>query len=936
MYPVLILREEFVCLIILIFLRFTARSYHMGKDSRSFYRLLFFAMLHVIFDIVTVLTVNHVETVPPIVNYLCHIAFYMAAILYSREISIYVFKMSYPEKTHSFSVITLFFAAAYLCCIPFLEIEYQVCIGTNSSAGSAAIVGYSLGFLYFLIALVIIILNYSKLSRSVKNALLPMMFVLIIAEIGQMLVRELLFTGGAVTIVTVGFFFSLENPVHVFEQKVNTDALTGLRSRHRYDEEIAAMNKEFKASPSDRYIFAYCDINNLRGVNGSFGHQEGDNYITFIARGLSGCLRHAGSIYRMGGDEFLAVYVDCTEEVVSGELKKLQEYCRKAEGTMKYVPSVAVGYAVSGKDYKSLIDVIRTADYIMYKNKAEMSVYKTYINTAEGTRLNLSGLTDRVFNAMCESNRRNYPFITNLETNVTRVAPGWKEFFGLPDEYVVDFLDIWKEYIYPDDRNDFIDNITVVLNEKEKYYEGEFRARGADGEYVRCSCCGAIYHGKDGDPDIFAGYMINHGILEKVDAVTGLPNFLVMDEYVQDTIDNDRQAIILKLGINQFSRVNMLYGYLGGDRILKEMAVIIQDYSSQYGKVFCQDGSNFSMLLPDCSRENANILFERLSYIFSSGINVDSVMVPLNISGGAVEIVPGIKTDRPTIRSSLLYAIDESVYSQHSKLVFYEMPSADKEDSEFKLLAAVHHDAITKMNYFDLWYQPIYDSISGQMKGAEALLRWIHPEYGEVKPSRFIRFLENDPAYYNLGLRIIREALKACAEFRKMNPEFSVSVNITAAQLQHENFIHSLQSIIAESNVPEDALILELTERCKELDTDFLYEKITQIRKCGIKVAFDDMGTGYSTIALLLNIPVDEIKLDYSFTRELTENKDYQVFVDALVKGRENRGYMICFEGIETEEQKQFVKKYGKTLSQGFLYSKPTPAEKVMETMRKS
>ncbi|MDO5444129.1 MAG: EAL domain-containing protein [Eubacteriales bacterium] len=934
MYPVLILREEFVCLIILSFLRFTAGSYHMGKDSKSFYRLLFFATLHVIFDIITVWTVNHVETVPPTVNYLCHIAFYMAAILYSREISIYVFNMSHPKHIREFSIITLVLAAAYLCCIPFLNIEYQVCNGTNSSAGSAAIVGYSLGFLYFLIALIIIVADYKKLSRSVKNALLPMMFILIIAEIGQMLVRELLFTGGAVTIVTVGFFFSLENPVHVFEQKVNTDALTGLRSRHSYDEEIAVMDKKFREEPSDSYIFAYCDINNLRGVNSSFGHQEGDNYITFIARGLSSCLRHAGSIYRMGGDEFLAVYIGCPEETVSDELKKLQEYCRESERKMDYIPAVAVGYAVSGKDYKSLIDVIRTADYIMYKNKAKMSVYKTYISSSAGTRLNLSGLTDRVFNAMCESNKRSYPFITNLETNVTRVAPGWKEFFDLPDEYMVGFLDIWKEFIHPDDRTGFMDSITVVLNEKEKYYDGEFRACSAGGEFVKCSCYGAIYHGKDGEPDIFAGYMINHGVPEKVDAVTGLPNFLVTDEYVQEAIDNDRQAIIVKLEINQFNRVNMLYGYIGGDRILREMATIIQDNTSQYGKAFCQDGTNFTLFLPDCSRKDANILYDRLSYIFSSGIEIDNIMVPLDISGGAFEIIPGIKMDRPTIRSSLLYALEESVYSEHSKLVFYEAPSADNENPEFKLLAAVHHDAITNMKYFDLWYQTIFDSVTGKVKGAEALLRWIHPEYGEVKPGRFIKFLENDPAYYNLGLRIIREALKGCLEFRKINPDFSVNVNITAEQLQHENFIPSLQSMITELSVPPDHLVLELTERCKELDMEFLYEKITALRKCGVKVAFDDMGTGYSTIALLLNIPVDEIKLDYAFTRELTENKDYQVFVDALVKGRENRGYMICFEGIESEEQQQFVKKYGNTLSQGYFYSKPVPTEKVIEAIK--
>ena len=933
MYPILILREEVVCLIILLFLFFTARSYHLGKDSRVFYRLLLFALVHVVFDIITVWTVNHVETTPFWLNYVCHVVFYLAAILFSKEICTYIFKRFYPDAASKFSVFGLIIPLLYVLSLPWMNIRYDICSGTNSSAGSAAVVGFAIAFLYFSTAFVLIFFNYSKLSRSEKNALLPMLFLLIIAEMSQIIVKELLFTGGAVTIVTVGFFFSLENPAQVFAKKAMTDALTGLKSRHSYDQEITEMETEFKSNPSSDYIFAYCDINDLRSVNSSYGHQEGDNYITLIASGISVSMRHARSIYRLGGDEFLAVYYQCRELTVITELEKLQAFCRQAEENLEYIPSVAVGYAVSNKEYKSLKDVVRTADYLMYKHKAEKSSHNTYITGAYGTKLNLSGLTDRVFNAMCASSERYYPFITNLETNVTRVAPEWAEYFGLPNEYMADFEANWSNYLHPDDRQIFIDEITAALSEKEKYYVGKFRAVRPDGEYVLCSCRGAVYYGKSGEPDIFTGYLINHGVQEKVDPTTGLPNFIVTDEYVQDAIDHGKQAIIVKLGINQFSRINMLYGYLGGDSILKEMASIIQESLPENGTLFCQDGMNFSIFLPNCTRECATEIYDRLAADFANGILVNDTMVPIEISGGAVELIPGRATDRPAVRSSLIYALDESVYSGHSKLVFYKNPTNSKENAEFKLLADIHHDAVTEKKYFCMYYQPIVCNDTGEIVGAEALIRWIHPDYGEVSPNRFIGFLEKDPCYYSLGLWIIREAALKCAKFRSRIPNFKVSINITALQLQNEQFTASVCDILRNIGLPTDSIILELTERCKELDVGYLREKIQEIRTAGIQVAFDDMGTGYSTIDLLMNIPVDEIKLDYTFTKDLVNNLSYHVFVEALAKGAAKKKYTICFEGIETEDMFRYVKKYGHGYSQGYYFSKPVNSTDFMKLL---
>lgn len=930
MNMILILREELVCLILLVFLYVTARSYDMGKDSRSFECLLGYGTVHILFDMITVYTVNHLDTVPGWINYLCHVIFYISAMLYSGEIFVYVVRMCMRKKVtwkqHMYSVIP---TLVYLCCLPLLRIEFVPCNGTWSSSGPAAYAGYSIAFTYFIAAMVLIIINRKKLSGSVKRALLPMIVILIVTEAVQVVYREMLFTGGAITIVTVGFFFSMENPVHVFERKVMTDALTGVRSRHSYTQDIEEYDRDFREHPSIDYTFVFCDLNNLRAVNGRFGHQEGDRYITMISGILLDKLKDASGVYRMGGDEFLAMYYKVNENKVVEQLNAVRASCEKLRGDMEYVPSVACGYAVSSPEYASLRDVLRTADYMMYRDKAEMKRHHSFYTGAVGTRLNLTGLTDRMFDAMCSSNDKTYPFLTNMETNVTRVSPGWSEYFGLKDEFFADFSETWGAYIHPDDKNRYMRDLADTVNGYQKYHNCQYRARTPGGDYVTCTCHGSLYRGKDGEPDIFAGYLINHGVEEGFDLVTGLQNFIRMDDRVQDAIDNEKRATLLKLNISNLNRINMMYGYADGEVILKRIVDILREIVKQRGEVFCQDGINFSVFLPEISRGDLSELYDGIRGALSRGVVMNGVPIPLKVSGGATEITPLVVRQRPELRSSLLYALNQSLDEGKGHLVFYDAETNMKQGNDFELLAAIHHDALSGEKYFHLRYQLIVDTDTGAFTGAEALLRWNHPDWGEVPPGRFIAFLESDPCFYKLGLSIIRNAVRDAGVIRKYLPDFRVNVNITALQLQHPDFLEEVTSILSKMDYPADGLVLELTERCKEMDMKFLAKQIAAIREKNIRVAFDDMGTGYSTIQLLLEIPVDEVKLDHNFVSMLPEKVGYQTFVEALFHGTDSMNYEICFEGIETNETLDLLKNYGRSLSQGYLFARPLTFEEL-------
>ena len=934
MYPILILRAEVVCLVILIFLFFTARAYNIGRETRSFSRLLKFALVHVCFDIVTVLTVNHTQTVPPLVNDLCHVIFYISAILFSNEIVNYVIALCYPRYAGKCYRAGLVITALYLLSLPLLKMTYVEDLGTYSSTGPAAYAGFGIAFVFFITALIIIFSNLKRMPLSVKSALIPMMVVLLVVEFGQIIWRSLLFTGCAITIVTVGFFFSLENPVEVFKRKAMTDALTGVRSRSSYETDIEELDRKFRHRPGDDYIFVFCDINDLRGVNNRFGHSEGDNYITLIASALSRCMAHASAVYRIGGDEFLILYEKVDVATVEEEIRALQADCGRSGGGLQYAPSVSAGYARSSLSYRSLKDVVKTADYAMYQNKAAFKKKEAGSEAALGVQLNYAGLTGKTFEAMCSSNAGSYPFITNMETRVTRISPSWSEFFGLNGDFFENFIDIWKERIHPDYVEGYLEDVAAVLNGHKKYHNYEYLARRADGSYVSVSSHGSVYRDNAENGTFFTGYMINHGVEDNIDPVSGLRNFDMLTSGVCTHMDEGKPFSVLKLKLLNFGRINMLYGYSGGDKIIKKIAEILCEEMGSAGEVFCQNAVNFSGLFESTDVKVLESYYDRISSRLARGVDAGMGMIPVIVSGGAL-VNNGEHHKVQDMRRSLVYVLEESVYFHRNKLVIYGYHNEKSTNADFSLLSEIHMDALSEMKYFQLQYQPIVDVASWKTVGAEALLRWIHPIHGEVAPGKFIAFLENDPCYYRLGLGILNQAVKDAVEIRKKIPAFRMNVNITALQLQNECFVDNVVGILGKYQLAPEGLCLELTERCKEMDSSFLAAKIAELRSKGIRVAFDDLGTGYSTINLLMDIPVDEIKLDRDFVRDLQNRESYRLFVRSLVLGTtsEENNYTICFEGIETEEMVNYVREYGDYLAQGYFFAKSLPIEEFVSRL---
>ena len=364
----LMLREELICALILSFLIFYYTINKVKDKETLFPRLASIALAHIFFDAITILTVNLLGIVPAFLNRLLHIGFYLTGVLFGAQFLSYIIRiirLSPPSKTSR-----MFHRAGYglLCAFVVLmfvlPMEYVEGRGTNYSYGSLAFVGYSLFLLYCTTSLVLLITNRNKINRRTKLALIPTSMSMYIAVILQLLLPELLLSGGNLTLICIGLFVSLDNPDKDFIAQALWDFPSGLKNRNCYNRDLMKYTTHF---PSGRIGFIVADLNYLKTVNDNYGHTEGDKLISAAAKTLRENLKDAENIYRIGGDEFTAVYLNPNDQSVQREIAQVNLACANTSDFA--VPlSIAMGYA-SGPIREDVTDIFTAADEQMYEHK---------------------------------------------------------------------------------------------------------------------------------------------------------------------------------------------------------------------------------------------------------------------------------------------------------------------------------------------------------------------------------------------------------------------------------------------------------------------------------------------------------------------------------------------------------------------------------------
>lgn len=546
----------------------------------------------------------------------------------------------------------------------------------------------------------------------------------------------------------------------------------------------------------------------------------------------------------------------------------------------------------------------------------------------------MDGIFPELVKQMASLAKKSYYSITNLKSGITWWSESSLEYFGLEQNYTAIGKEKTKRELHPDDVETFkyCFGRRVEGNDLDKSWE--YRVKDGD-KYNRFNAMSRMISDNEGKPLLLITRFVNYGLSDEVDTVTGLRTEAVLTRQLNKYISEGRRGVLLKVNLDQFSHISVMYGAAFGDKVLNCVAQLLINILHDNSNIYKLSGVKFVLALGDIPRKKLREIYEKIEDAMENNVEVEGKKIPLRISAGAVYIEPYM-TDSNAVRSRLTYAVNHSRYEHHGELVIFNDEMGGKDNQhQFELIALIHQCATSDFDGFKLFYQPIADTKNGTIRGMEALIRWEKEPYGIISPGIFMEWLEEDPCIFDLGNWILRTALNDIKKVRDELPGCFVNVNVSAAQLERREFRQSVMNILSETGARPEELCLELTERCRDLDVEFLKGEVDFFHSKGIKIALDDFGTGNSSLSLALELPFDELKVDMSFIRDIKDKPQNQAMVQSIIDYAKRTKTETCIEGIENREVDDYIKKFGATWHQGYYYSKPVPIESIEKLIRK-
>ena len=367
---ILIIREEIICMVVLIFLICYHIFYRNKNSENSFLLVSSMGLGHIVFDLITVITVNNRDIVPDTVNDLLHFGFYIFSMLFIMGFYNYVVKLTLPLNMHKkLRYIGYIPLLIFVVLFFFLPIEYVSGNGTDYSYGPLLFAGYSIFAVYCMICLALAIIKRNQLDLKTRIAILPTSLLMAVFVVVQAIIPELLMTSAGITIVCIGLFTTVNNPVESYKEQAYWDEATGVQNKNGFKKQLSYMEKKYSKKQVN-IGFIICDMNGMKLINDNYGHAEGDKLIRAAAIVMKNCFKSAYNIYRVGGDEFAVMYVSPDEKAVQKELENAREACERYKDSPIKL-SIAMGYA-SGIYSPDYMEIYNKADELMYKDKLEI------------------------------------------------------------------------------------------------------------------------------------------------------------------------------------------------------------------------------------------------------------------------------------------------------------------------------------------------------------------------------------------------------------------------------------------------------------------------------------------------------------------------------------------------------------------------------------
>lgn len=410
------------------------------------------------------------------------------------------------------------------------------------------------------------------------------------------------------------------------------------------------------------------------------------------------------------------------------------------------------------------------------------------------------------------------------------------------------------------------------------------------------------------------------------DALTGLPNrahFVErLDEYMRDAEGGD--VAVISLDVDRFRMVNDTLGHELGDLLLREVArrlrETLRDVRDRVARV---GGDEFAVLLPGADAHQALGVAHRIAGALNHPMNLDGQVVDVSATMG-VAAAPEHGSDT----QALMRHADVALYCAKRRNTMAEIYDSRHHDQNVERLSLLSElRAAVERDELVLYYQPKVATVPEGPHHVEALVRWIHPTRGFVPPFEFIPFAEQTGYIKAITLWVMNAAVRQCGQWLQRGLEVNVSLNISARDLLNPELPALFSDMLARHGCPARLITLEITESAVLDDPLRALNNLQMLRETGCALSIDDYGTGYSSLSYLRQMPVSEMKIDRSFVMNLLDNPNDEIIVRSTIELAHNMGLKVTAEGVETEEVLQRLRELGCDLAQGYLISKPIPAD---------
>lgn len=417
------------------------------------------------------------------------------------------------------------------------------------------------------------------------------------------------------------------------------------------------------------------------------------------------------------------------------------------------------------------------------------------------------------------------------------------------------------------------------------------------------------------------------------DTLTGLANRATFDNNLQTAINyahrHDKQIAVMFLDLDRFKSINDSLGHHVGDKLLIEMSKRLSKCLRNSDTLARLGGDEFAILLPDSSPNASANTAAKVIDAVRKQIHVEGFNLRITTSIG-ISIYPNNGEDAATILKNADTAMYSSKDAGRNQLNFFsqEMNAC----AERRLLLENKLRKAVNDHLFTIHFQPKWNTSNNQLVSVEALIRWFDADEGFISPEEFIPLAEDCGLIGAIDDWVCKNAcLQIQSLFDDNRPNISLSVNVSPAHVIHKDIYKRVSTILDETGFPGQYLELEITETMIASEVERLYEDLNNIRSLGVEISIDDFGTGYSSLSRLKQLPLNTLKIDQSFVRDIGEDSGDEVIIRTIIDMAHNLNLKVVAEGVETDEQYRFIKRFNCDLVQGYLFSKPVPLNELAQ-----